>query len=95
MIGIEPGETTTLVFGDRLVTAIVRQTHVEYTKRTYDVSALGNPSMQTWTVDGRSTVTVQFDILSVTAVTKAQATAIGAAIEEAAPGTRQIDLEGL
>lgn len=79
MIGIEPGETTTLVFGDRLVTAIVRQTHVEYTKR----------------IDGRSTVTVQFDILSVTAVTKAQATAIGAAIEEAAPGTRQIDLEGL
>ena len=93
MIGIEPGETTTLVFGDRLVTAIVRR--VEHTKRTYDVSALGNSSMQTWTVDGRSTVTVQFDILSVAAVTKAHATAIGAAIEEAAPGTRQIDLEGL
>ncbi len=85
MIGIQPGETTTLVFGDRLVTALVRETRVSVSTPTLiDVTGFGDTANHFVPAAGRS----------VTEVTKEQATAVAALIEEVAPGARQIDLEG-
>lgn len=98
MNGILPGEETTLVFGDRLVRALIRDTRIDHAARAVDATSFSGGQTKVYQGVQRTRITVTFDVIGVESIQETQAKAVAAAIAEAAPGLpgeRAIDLEDL